>query len=272
MSHKLAVITVVYQNYSIVNDLLKSFLTQKNNNFHLFIADLSSKKKVIDNHRLPITILESKNLGYAHGINLGIKKAIRQGFDKFCVINSDIYFKENFIDTVLKSLVDYPNSIIGGKIYYAPGFEYHKKYLSNDLGKVIWYGGGIVDWPNVFTKHIGVDEVDKGQFDKFKETDFITGCLMCFDKKVIDTLGEWDESYFLYYEDADFCEKAKRKGIKLYYNPKIVIYHKNAQSTQGSGSLVHQQYQKINRLKFGLKYAPLRTKFHLIKNYFFGIL
>ncbi len=270
MSHKLAVITVVYQNYAVIDDLLESFLKQKNDQFHLFLTDLSSKREVVASRHLPLTILESKNLGYAHGVNLGIREAIRQGFDKFCVINSDIFFKEDFIDNVLRSLNNHPASIVGGKIYYAPGFEYHKKYSPVDLGKVLWYGGGIVDWSNVFTKHLGVDEVDKGQFDKSKETDFITGCLMCFDKKVIDTLGSWDENYFLYYEDADFCERAKRKSIKLYYDPKIIIYHKNAQSTKGSGSLIHQKYQKINRLKFGLKYAPVKTKLHLIKNYLLG--
>ncbi len=114
-----------------------------------------------------------------------------------------------------------------------------------------------------------MDEVDTGKYDKFEETDFVNGALMCFDKKVIDTIGFWDEKYFLYFEDADFCVRAKRAGIKLYYDPTIVVWHKNAQSTGGSGSLIHQNYQTKNRLRFGLKYAPLRTKIHLLKNYLF---
>ena len=39
----------------------------------------------------------------------------------------------------------------------------------DDLGKVIWYGGGKMDWNNIIGKHKGVDEVDKGQFEKLKK-------------------------------------------------------------------------------------------------------
>lgn len=267
MPHNLAVITVVYQNYEVLKDLFQSLKNQTNQSFHLFIVDVSKNKQKIVNQDLNLTIIDSANLGYAHGVNIGLKQAINSKYNKFCIINSDVILKNDFVEKILQSLENNPFSIISGKIYYAPGFEYHKKYQQQDLGKVIWYGGGHVDWQNAFTKHIGVDQVDNHQLDKFQQTEFISGCLMCFDKQVIDKIGFWDENYFLYFEDADFCERAKRKGIKLYYDPSIVIWHKNAQSTEGSGSIIHQKYQKINQLKFGLKYAPLKTKIHLIKNY-----
>lgn len=272
MGHKLAVITVVYQNYEVLKDFFSSFRKQTNSNFKLFIVDLSDKKKVISNLDSRFLILNSFNKGYAHGVNQGIKKAISQSFNKFCVINNDTYVQNDFIHKSLSSIINHESSLIGGKIYYAHGFEYHKKrYQSSELGKVIWYACGEIDWKNINIKHIGVDEEDRGQFDTFKETDFITGCLVCFDKKVIDKVGFWDEKYFLYYEDADYCVRANRKGIKLYYDPSIIIWHKNAQSTGGSGSNLHQKYQKKNRMKFALKYAPIKTKLHILYNYLKGI-
>jgi GT2 family glycosyltransferase len=93
--------------------------------------------------------------------------------------------------------------------------------------------------------------------------------LMLYDISVKKIVEKWDESYFLYYEDADFCERAKRKNIPLYYDPSIIIWHKNAQSTDGSGSSLHTKFQRINYFKFAMKYAPLRTKLHVLKNYFF---
>lgn len=273
MKNSLAIITVFYNNYQVGYDFIKALAYQKNQNFYLYVADLSDKKE--KNLRTiyssfpkigkKIDVILSQNRGYAHGVNLGLKKAIKSGYSKFCVINNDTLFKENFVDKVLQSLEEHPSSIIGGKIYYAPGFEYHKnQYKNNDLGKILWYAGGFFDWQNVFTPHRGVDKVDYGQFDKFDEVEFVTGCLMIFDKQVVEKIGFWDESYFLYYEDADYCHKAIKKNIKVYYDPEIVIWHKNAQSTQGSGSLIHQKYQKKSRLKFGLKYAPLKTKIHLL--------
>jgi GT2 family glycosyltransferase len=91
---------------------------------------------------------------------------------------------------------------------------------------------------------------------------------MAYKKSVLNIVGKWDESYFLYYEDADFCERALKKGVSLLYDPSIHLWHKNAQSTGGSGSSLHQKYQTKNRLIFGLKYAPFRTKIHLLLNIF----
>lgn len=270
MKKSLAIITVIYENYDVINDFLLSLKNQVNKNFHLFLIDLSKNKKELKLN-IPASIIKSTNKGYAYGVNLGLKIALNAGFEFFCIINNDTFFNNNFINNVLLSIFNHPPSIIGGKIYYAPGFEYHKnKYKKSDFGKVIWYAGGKLDWKNVITPHVGVDLVDKGQYDKFEKTDFITGCLMIYDRIVIDKVGFWDESYFLYYEDADFCERAKRQRIKLFYDPSIVIYHKNAQSTEEAGSQIHQKFQQKNRLRFGLKYAPIRSKIHLLKNYFLG--
>ena len=268
MSDKIAILTVIYENYSIVNDFINSLNRQTNKDFSLYISDLSKNKKEIN---LPkyAKLINNKNKGYAYGINLGIKQAIEDGFDRFCIINSDVILSNNFVENALKSINTNPKSIIGGKIYYEKGYEYHKnRYKDEDLGKVIWYAGGYVDWNHATTHHKGIDKVDKGEFNVFEKTDFITGCLMCFDKYVIDNIGLLDENYFLYFEDADYCERAKRNNIFLYFDPSIVIWHKNAQSTQGSGSNIHVKYQKKNQLKFGLKYAPFKTKIHLLKNYF----
>jgi GT2 family glycosyltransferase len=267
----IGIITVNFNQYKITNSFLTSLKKIKaNKNLSVFIADLSTKKQIINikNYPFQIKIVDDQNKGYAYGVNLGIKYFLQQKIDKFCVLNNDVLFDKNFL---IETELAFKNfDIFGGKIYYAPGFEYHKnRYQKKDLGKIIWYAGGIIDWKNCLIIHRGVDEIDYGQYNKIEETDFITGCLMCFNKKVVDKLGFWDEKYFLYYEDADFCQRAKMKGFKLIYNPKITIYHKNAQSTGGSGSFIHQKYQKRNQLIFGLKYAPLRTKLHLIKNYFF---
>ncbi len=264
---KVAIITVNYNNDSVTDDFLISLKESVKDSYQVFIADLSDqiKDKVLTDENA--VIIRGENKGYAHGINLGIKQAIEADFDKFIVINNDTLVGSGFTTFCFDSIQKNSKTIIGGKIFYAKGFEYHKdRYPENERGKVLWYAGGRVDWKNVITHHIGVDEVDRGQYDAPVETEFVTGCLMCFDRQVYEAVGLWDESYFLYYEDADWCERAKRSGVKLVYDPSIVIWHKNAQSTGGPGSKLHQNYQEKNRIKFGLKYAPLRTKLHLLKN------
>lgn len=271
MLHKVAIITVVYENYTVLQDFLGSLRLQSNKNFELFIVDSSLDKKIIDTRGISLKIFKCDNKGYAYGINVGLKEALKSEFEYFVVLNNDVFFKSDFIDSCLKSLIKHPSSLIGGKIYYAPGFEFHqKRYTISDQGKVLWYAGGDIDWNHAITPHRGVDEVDNGQFNKISEVDFINGAFMIFDKSVIDKVGFWDENYFLYFEDADFSVRVKRAGLKLLYDPTLILWHKNSQSTGGPGSNIHQKYQKVNRLRFGLKYAPLKTKLHLLKNYVFG--
>ena len=182
------------------------------------------------------------------------------------MLNYDTIASRNLIENLQKGFLS--ADIFGGKIYYHPGFEFHKdRYTKKELGHVLWYAGGLVDWKNAYVVHRGVDEVDKGQYDTFEETEFITGCMLCFSTAVIQKVGYWNERYFLYYEDVDFSERARRNGFRLYYNPDVVLFHKNAAITGGSGSLFHQKIQTLSRLYFGILFAPWRTKIHLVLNY-----
>lgn len=264
---QLALITVVFKNYTILDDYFATLAKQTDSQFHVYVIDLSPEPK---KYAYPsyVSYIHEKNGGYAYGINQGIKKAIADQYEFFCAMNCDVTVREDFIYNIKQSVSLHPSTIIGGKIYYYPGYEYHKnRYSRQDLGKVMWYAGGVIDWKNVYTTHRGVDEIDKGQYNKTEKTTFITGCFMAYDKAVVSKVGNWAEDYFLFYEDADYCARAVKSGISLLYDPSIVIWHKSGQSTSGAASSFQRKYLERNRFLFGLRYAPWRTKFHLIKNY-----
>jgi len=262
----LALIIVYHDHPEILKDFFESLRQTSNHNFTLFIADLSHKLRMKNNLDFAEQIIDGKNKGYSYGINLCLKAALKQGFTEFCVLNYDVLLAQNFISQVKKRFKQ--ADCFGGKIYYAKGYEYHKKrYVQKDLGKVLWYAGGKIDWNHATVAHRGVDEVDRKQYNKVEKTDFITGALLCFTKKVVDKIGFWDEKYFLYYEDTDYCVRAKKAGFELIYDPEIIIWHKNSGTTGGPGSQFHTKHQGRSRLLFGLKQAPFKTKIHLVKNY-----
>jgi hypothetical protein len=130
---------------------------------------------------------------------------------------------------------------------------------------VLWFAGGVIDWDNMYAFHRGVDDVDKGQYDSMYDTDFITGCSMFIKSEVFEKVGLLDEKFFMYLEDVDFCLRARKKGYRLLYIPKSVIWHKNAGSTGRPGHDLHDYYFTRNRLLLGVRYAPLRTKFALFR-------
>ncbi|MFS8159665.1 MAG: glycosyltransferase family 2 protein [Candidatus Roizmanbacteria bacterium] len=264
---KLAITTSNYNTKGVTDEFLSTLEKQKNRDFHVFLVDVSREKYTYKEYPW-LTVIYAENKGYSWNVNVGIKAGIKAGFNLFAEINSDTEVNDDFVDRVMTSLKYNPTSIIGAKIYYFEGYEYHKdRYSSAQLGSVLWYAGGSIDWNHILTPHRGVDEVDEGQYDHSEKTGFITGCFMAFTKETYEKVGPWDENYFLYYEDAEWSQRALKKGVTLLYDPTIVIYHKNGMSTEGSGSKVQVNYQERNRLRFGLTYAPLRTKIHLVKNY-----
>lgn len=212
-------------------------------------------------------IRNEKNLGFSGGQNVGIKHALGSGADYVLILNNDTYVDRNFLEELLcVSQIDEKIGILVPKIYFAPGFEFHKqRYSEKELGKVFWYAGGEMDWNNVIGHNRGVDEVDKGQFDKVEETELATGCCMMIGREIFDKVGMFDDKFYLYYEDADLSIRAGRIGFKIFYVPSSIIWHKNASSAGGSGSVLQDYYITRNRLLFGFRYAPFRSKIALFR-------
>lgn len=235
----------------------------------------SNKIVVVDNSPVPDGFLEKslkqdkniklittlQNTGFAKGNNLGIKYGLKRGCQYFLLLNNDVLVNRQFLQHLLAIEAD----LVVPKIYFAKGYEFYKnRYQPSELGKVIWYAGAKFDWDNVYSKHNGMDEVDKGQFNQSREIEFANFCCVLIKKEVFKAIGLLDEKYFLYWEDGDFSVRAKQTGFKIIYQPKAIIWHKNSGSS-GAGSTLHDYYLTRNRLIFGFKYARLRTKFALVR-------
>ena len=238
-----------------------STIVRDNGSNEKFKIDSSKYKKInleIDFGKL--------NLGFSGGHNVIIKKALKGEADFVLILNNDVILDRDFLVKLL--VIAQSSSKIGvvvPKIYFEKGYEFHKdKYKDSELGKVIWYAGGEMDWANLIGFHRGVDHVDLSQFDEVVETPFPTGACMLVSRKVIDSVGIFDERYFLYYEDSDWAMRIKRADFKIIYAPESRIWHKNAASS-GSGSPLHDYYITRNRMLFGMKYASLKTKSALVR-------
>lgn len=271
---KLAIIVLNYNGRKLLEKCLPSLLKQveKSRGVKVILVDNGSQDQSreyledlkIKNQKLSL-IFSSKNLGFCQGNNLGIDWALKNNFDYLMLLNNDVLIKDCFWEPMIKFLEKNREvGILGPKIYFAPGHETNKEqYQKKDLGRVFWFAGGVIDWKNAYGFHRGVDQIDQGQYDLVQETDFVSGCCLLARKKVWQE-NLLDKKYFLYLEDLDFCLRAKKKGWKIYYFPKSGIWHLNAGSSGCGGEL--QDYFIIrNRLLFGLRWAPLRTKLALLR-------
>lgn len=206
------------------------------------------------------------NLGFAGGNNAGIKDAIKRKPDYMVLMNNDLLLPKDLLQKLIKIVEsDKKIGLLAPKMYFAKGFEYHKdRYKKSELGKVFWYAGGEIDWDNIYTEHRGVDKVDKGQYDKEQETGVANGACVVIRSKLIEEVGYLREKYFLYWEDADYSERAKRAGWKVVYTPETHLWHKVSQAS-GIGSKLNDYFLTRNRLDFGMRFAKPRTKIALLK-------
>ena len=255
-------------------DCLESLVNIEKDNFRItvvIIDNASEEKLELESGNFKgtplIVIKNSKNLGFSGGHNISIEYVFENKADYVLILNNDTYVDKNFLTELLKiANKDESVGILAPKIYFAPGFEFHKnRYSQKERGKVFWYGGGKMDWANVNGYHRGVDEVDKGQYNEAEETEIATGCCMLIKREVLEKVGMLDEKYFLYYEDSDLSMRARKKDFKIMYVPSSIIWHKNAGSAGGSGSVLQDYYITRNRLVFGFKFASVRSRLALFR-------
>lgn len=187
-------------------------------NYKIYVVDNGSTDKIAEdvNKRFrKVCILENNdNLGFTGGNNTGIKVALKDDCKYVLLLNNDTIVAPNFIEPLVKRLES--NSKIAmttPKIYF-----YGEKKL--------WAFGGTIDRMLCRSPHIGVNTEDTGQYQNPIRVDRVTGCSMFIRSEVIEKYGMFDDRFFIYEEETDWCIRLTRKGYIFIVEPESVIWHK----------------------------------------------
>ena len=268
---KLAIVTADFNNHKDTDEWLASakLLDTKGLDILWLVVDNGSDicvRETVAKYPGVVWMQTGKNLGFAGGFNRGMKYAKEWGADFVLIINNDTLFSEkNLIKKMISVFDNNPKAgLVSPKIYFAKGYEFQKRYQKKDLGKVLWYAGGSFDWDNVRSVHRGIDEVDRGKYDKTEKTDFTNGCCVLIKREVIEKVGYFEEKLFAYFEDNDWVERIKTAGYQQWYVGNTYIYHKVSQTAE-IGSSWSDYLITRNRMWFAMKWATPRTKFAIAR-------
>lgn len=177
------------------------------------------------------------NLGFAGGMNVGILRALEAGADYVLLLNNDVTVDPAFLSAMVAAAGRHPDLAAAcPKAYF------------RDRPDVIYSTGGRVSLWTGTARQVGRGQVDRGQFDAEAVRDYADGLCMLIPAAAIQGVGHLDEEYFNYWEETDWCYRARKAGLRCCYVPDARVWHK-AERSLSSTNEFHYHYQR-NALMF----------------------
>lgn len=237
---KIVIIILHYGNVSITKSCIQGLEKHETYPYQLIVVNNTQKKliaKQVSNKKV-IVINNKENKGFAGGVNVGIQEALKNKFDAVLLLNNDTSIEKSFLKKLVELLYSKKEiGIVGPSIQFLK----NKKRIFDIGGFVNWFGK---------TCH---EELSSTKNVLPYEVTYVTGAAMLIKKEVLDTVGLLDETFFLYYEDVDFCLRARIKSFKIYCNPHVSVSH-SLSKTAGKMSPLAVYHQTKSALIFGRKY------------------
>lgn len=226
---KVSVIIVNFNGGEVFKDCLSSLKKIKYKNYETIIFDNASR----DGTEKFATLKSGRNLGFVGGNNEAVKTAKGK---YILLLNNDTKVPPNFLNILVEKMEsDESIGVIQPKIYLMdkPG------YLDN-AGSFLTKIG--------FLRHWGFQKKDSKEYNTEKEIFSAKGACMLIRKKLIDKINLFDNDFFMYFEESDFCWRVWLSGSKVLFYPKTHVYHKVGYTIKRQNPLELNYHYYKNRI------------------------
>ncbi|HEY4397804.1 MAG TPA: glycosyltransferase family 2 protein [Acidimicrobiia bacterium] len=197
-------------------------------------------------HSMPaVTMLHpGANLGYARAANLGIAAT---NTPVVAVCNADLVVEEGAAGAVVQRLDAEPDlGAVGPQVRNTDGTIYPSARSDPRLRDAVGHGLLGFVWPtNPFTRRYRQLDADPS---RPRDVDWISGAAVWLRRDALETVGGWDERYFMYAEDVDLCWQLRRRGWRVGYEPSAVVTHAQGASTaKHPYRMIAEHYRSLYR-------------------------
>jgi N-acetylglucosaminyl-diphospho-decaprenol L-rhamnosyltransferase len=225
---KFSVLIVNYASWHLTLRCIESLHETDPDDFELIVVDNDS----VEPPELPSSvrlIRNKENVGFARAHNRGI--AASTG-DIVVLINPDTVVQEDFFDNLERFFGDNPKvGIVGPRILDVAG------ELQLSARREISALSGLLGRTSLLTRLFPKSSLVKSQFPAVTEgshptsVDWVSGACMAIRRETLQNTGPLDGRFFMYFEDADLCRRARAMGWLVYYLPQLEIVHQTGAST-----------------------------------------
>ena len=196
------------------------------------------------------------NGGFSYGNNIAIRKfIIEESPPEFIyLLNPDAYAHSGAVFTLFEFMQENPNvGISGGRIESEDGSVQNSSFRFHSCITEFNRGFSLALLEKTLRPWLSDTDMPACE----TQTDWVSGASMMIRSAVIKDIGLLDESYFMYFEETDFCLQASRIGWECWYVPKSRIVHYVGQSSGISGGSIKENrrptYWFNSRRRFFLK-------------------
>jgi GT2 family glycosyltransferase len=163
-----------------------------------------------------------RNHGFAGGCNAGIRRALVDGADAIMLLNNDATADPALLGELLRGLgEDDRIAAVGAKT------------LTDESPPRIHGAYGVLTFHGSLVRVEGWLEAQIEQFSDERDVDSVSGGAALLRRGALEAVGLFDEEFFAYHEDVDWCTRARQRGWRIRYVPRAVVYHRMHASTGG---------------------------------------
>ncbi len=187
-------------------------------------------------HRTAFAALP-QNLGFAGGMNFGLRWAAERGLPFALVLNNDVRLPKDFLLPLVHVLANDPGvAAVGPTVLRGDGR--------------VWAEGGRVGLaPNVLRLG-GHGRMPRPRESGPEAVQFLPGACVLFRVAAVMDVGAFDESYFMYWEDVDLCDRLRGRGGRIVWLPWVRVVHDSGRSSGGSRSPLRKFFMACNAVRY----------------------
>ena len=232
---------VYYQDQESLLNLLASLEQQSLKPGHVFITDNNSDQSLsLRNYSFTVQITKlAENKGFAAGANVALKNAINNNFNNLMLLSQDVILDSSSAEQMISELVRSKG------IVFPTMFNRNTNSVYSKGGSVNKISGSI---------KLSISSTPKN-------SEWADGSCLVFTKEVFNSLDGFYEKFFMYFEDVDFCYRAKSKGFALSH-----VDTKVSQTPKGPNPLLRSR----NSLIFARRTGSIFLKSSVTKRNILG--
>jgi N-acetylglucosaminyl-diphospho-decaprenol L-rhamnosyltransferase len=246
---KFSVITVNYRSWPYTLRCIDSLYRTGYENFEVVVVN--NDQSVPPEISYPVRLIRNRqNVGFARACNQGM---VASRGENVMFLNPDTIVEDGFFESLEKFLDENPRGGVAGPRIVGPNGD-----VQLTARKELSFVSGFLGRTSLLTRLFPKNPLVRRLFPAAEKlsgptvVDWISGTCMTVRRRTLEEIGPMDERFFMYFEDADLCRRAREAGWLVYYLPQVEIFHHSGASSRNrpraiwdlhrSAFLYHRKY------------------------------